>query len=74
MEGWDDRSLAQCQVLVLYKYFWKEKEKGAGWSTRRVLPWHEGGLEYLEGTAEERRWSCLIDHRYSWKINEFPLP
>jgi hypothetical protein len=31
-------------------------------------------LEYLEGTAKERRWSCLIDHRYSWKINEFPLP
>jgi hypothetical protein len=28
----------------------------------------------LEGTTEERRWSCLIDHRCSWKINEFPLP
>jgi hypothetical protein len=22
----------------------------------------------------EWRWSCLIDHRFLWKINEFPLP
>jgi hypothetical protein len=29
------------------KVIWKEKEKGAGWSTRRVLPWHDGGSEYL---------------------------
>jgi hypothetical protein len=28
-------------------------EKGAGQSTWRVLPWHDGGSEYLEGTAEE---------------------
>jgi hypothetical protein len=28
-------------------------EKGAGRSTRRVLPWHGYGLEYLQGTAEE---------------------
>jgi hypothetical protein len=28
-------------------------EKGAGWSTRRVLPWHGYGSEYLQGTAEE---------------------
>jgi hypothetical protein len=37
-------------------------EKGAGRSTQRVLPWHEGSLEYLEGIAEELGiWSCLID-------------
>jgi hypothetical protein len=28
-------------------------ENGAGRSTRRVLPWHGYGLEYLQGTAEE---------------------
>jgi hypothetical protein len=28
-------------------------EESVGWSTRRVLPWHENGSEYLEGTAEE---------------------
>jgi hypothetical protein len=28
-------------------------EKGVGRSTRRVLPWHGCGLEYLQGTAEE---------------------
>jgi hypothetical protein len=27
-------------------------EKGAGRSTRRVLPWHGYGSEYLQGTAE----------------------
>jgi hypothetical protein len=28
-------------------------EKGAGRSTRRVLPWHGYGSEYLQGTAKE---------------------
>jgi hypothetical protein len=28
-------------------------EKGAGRSTWRVLPWHEKGSEYLQGTAKE---------------------
>jgi hypothetical protein len=28
-------------------------EEDAGRSTRRVLPWHEKGSEYLERTAEE---------------------
>jgi hypothetical protein len=28
-------------------------EKGAGRSTRRVLPWHGYGSEYLQGTTEE---------------------
>jgi hypothetical protein len=28
-------------------------EKGARQSTRRVLPWHGKGSEYLNGTAEE---------------------
>jgi hypothetical protein len=27
-------------------------EKGAGRSTRRVLPWHGYGSEYLQGTVE----------------------
>jgi hypothetical protein len=26
--------------------------KGAGQSTRRVLPWHDYGSEYLQGIAE----------------------
>jgi hypothetical protein len=30
-------------------------------STRRVLPWHGGDSEYLEGTAEGGKWSCVID-------------
>jgi hypothetical protein len=31
--------------------------------------------KYLEGTGEEfGRWSCVIDHRFLWKINEVPLP
>jgi hypothetical protein len=41
-----------CQVLVLQKCF-RKMEKSAGWSTRRVLPWHGSGLEYVQGTAEE---------------------
>jgi hypothetical protein len=41
-------------VLVFKRGFWKEKEKGAGRSTKRVLPWHDDGSEYLEDTAEER--------------------
>jgi hypothetical protein len=28
-------------------------EKGAGRSTRRVLPWHGYGSEYLQGTTKE---------------------
>jgi hypothetical protein len=40
-------------------------------STWRVLPWHGGGSEYLEGTADARRWSCSIDHR-SFLKKEFP--
>jgi hypothetical protein len=59
-------------VLFFKVCFLKEKEKGAGRSTRRVQPWHNDDSEYLEGTAEKRGWSCLIDHRCSWKINEFP--
>jgi hypothetical protein len=74
MDGWDDRYLAQCQVLVYKNVFWKERKKGAIRSPRRVLPWHEGGSKYLKGTVEEGGWSCLIDHRCSLKNNEFPLP
>jgi hypothetical protein len=43
----------------------------AGRSTWRVLPWHGGGSEYLEGTADVWRWSCSIDQR-SISLMEFP--
>jgi hypothetical protein len=72
MDSWNGHYLAQCQFGFQRMFFCKEEEKGAGRSTQRVLPWHVDGSEYLEGTAEEREWSCLIDHRCSWKINEFP--
>jgi hypothetical protein len=52
MDGWDDRYLAQCRFC--FKMVFSEKmEKGVEWSTRRVLPWHGCGSEYLQGTAEE---------------------
>jgi hypothetical protein len=51
MDGWDDRCLAQCRFWFSKVDFGK-LEKGAGRSTRRVLPWHRLGLEYLQGTAE----------------------
>jgi hypothetical protein len=35
------------------KIVFRKMEKGAGWSSRRVLSWHNGGSEYLEGTAED---------------------
>jgi hypothetical protein len=41
-----------CWVLVSQSVF-RKMEKGVGQSTRRVLPWHEGITEYLEGTAKE---------------------
>jgi hypothetical protein len=34
------------------KWFFRKMEKGAGQSTRRVLPWHGYGSEYLQGTAK----------------------
>jgi hypothetical protein len=43
----------------------------AGWSTWRVQPWHGCGSEYLKGTADDLRWSCLIDHR-PCLTKEFP--
>jgi hypothetical protein len=52
MDGCKDHYIAQCQVLVLSKCFQKEMEKGAGRSTRRVLPWRGYDSEYLQGTAE----------------------
>jgi hypothetical protein len=54
-----------CQVLVLQNVFGKMEFvpdgvlggycRGTGMvrSTRRVLPWHGCGSEYLQGTAEE---------------------
>jgi hypothetical protein len=35
------------------KIVFEKMEKVAGRSTRRVLPWHDGGSGYLEGTAED---------------------
>jgi hypothetical protein len=73
MDGWDDRYLAQCQVLVFTKCLRKGvkvpdgvlrgychgtmvvQSEGAGRSTQRVLPWHDGGSEYSEGTANDSR-------------------
>jgi hypothetical protein len=56
MDGWDDHYLAQCQVLFYIKnVFWKERKKGAGWSTRRVLPWHEGEIGVLVGYCRGKR-------------------
>jgi hypothetical protein len=40
-------------MLVLFsKVDFRKMEKGAGQSTRRVLPWHGNDSEYLQGTAE----------------------
>jgi hypothetical protein len=61
-------------------------EKGAGRSTRRVLPWHGYGSEYLQGTAKGMEmvmcdWPGFIKEgghvwlttgSLSWKPNEFP--
>jgi hypothetical protein len=43
--------LNRCQVLF-YKWFSGKNGVSAGRSTWRVLPWHGGGSEYLEGTAD----------------------
>jgi hypothetical protein len=71
MEGWDDRCLAQCQVLFYYKGFREEMEKGARRSTRRVLPRHGFGSEYSQGTAKRMGWSCVIDQGLCWKVVMF---
>jgi hypothetical protein len=47
-----------CSAYLTYVEFWfyknvfEKMEKGARQSTRRVLPWHGYGSEYLQGTAE----------------------
>jgi hypothetical protein len=41
-------------VLDLKVVFGK-MEECVGRSTRRVLPWHRYGSEYLQGTAEEMK-------------------
>jgi hypothetical protein len=51
MDGWNGRYLAQCWFF--FKDDFGKMEKGVGRSTRRVLPWHGYGSEYLQGTAEE---------------------
>jgi hypothetical protein len=52
MDGWDDHYLAQCRFCFKNGVFGK-MEKSIERSTRRVLPWHGCGLEYLQGTAKE---------------------
>jgi hypothetical protein len=52
MDGWNGRYLANV-CFVFKRCFRKEKEKGVGQSTQRVLSWHDDGSEYLEGTVEE---------------------
>jgi hypothetical protein len=47
--------------VLFSKDVFGKMDKGAERSTRRVLPWHGYGSEYLQGTAEEMRWSCEID-------------
>jgi hypothetical protein len=51
MDGWKDHYIAQCS-FGFKKWFSEKMEESAGWSTRRVLPWHGYGSEYLQGTAE----------------------
>jgi hypothetical protein len=46
MDGWDDRYLAQCQVLVLQEYFRKNGERC----------W----MEYSKGTAVARLWFGVL--------------
>jgi hypothetical protein len=53
------------------KWFTGKMEFCAGQSTWRVRPWHRIGSEYLEGTADDLRWSCSIDNQ-SYLSKEFP--
>jgi hypothetical protein len=39
--------------VLFSKVDFGKREKNAGRSTRRVLPWHEYGSAYLQGTAKE---------------------
>jgi hypothetical protein len=52
MDSWKDHYIAECQVFGFIKCFQK-MEESVRWSTRRILPWHGKGLEYLQGIAEE---------------------
>jgi hypothetical protein len=73
MDGCGDHYIAQCQVFdFIKKWFSGKMEFCAGRSTWRVLPGHGYGSEYLEGTTDNLRWSCSIDHR-SYLSKEFPL-
>jgi hypothetical protein len=51
MDGWNGRYLAQCR-FCFEKMIFGKMERSVRWSTRRVLPWHGCGSEYLQGTAE----------------------
>jgi hypothetical protein len=71
MDGCEDHYIAQCQVLVFINCFLEN------WSfvLDGVLGGYDrgtgSGSEYSEGTADNLRWSCLIDHR-SYLSTEFP--
>jgi hypothetical protein len=58
MDGCGDHYIAQCQVFGFINGFLEK------W---RFVP-----TAYLEGTADDLRWSCLIGHR-SYLSMEFPL-
>jgi hypothetical protein len=73
MDDWKDHYIAQCQVLV-YKVFlekWRRVPDG-------VLRGYCRGTRKLGELGEYcrvvGRWSCVIDHGFLRKINEFPLP
>jgi hypothetical protein len=53
MDGWNGPYLAQCRFCFT-KVFSEKWRRCVGRSTRRVLPWHGDGSEYLQGTAAEQ--------------------
>jgi hypothetical protein len=71
MDGYGDHYIAQCQVLVLQVVL---PESGSFVPDGVLGGYGHGtgsGSEYSEGTADDLRWSCLIDHR-SYLSTEFP--
>jgi hypothetical protein len=75
MDGWKDHYIAQCQVLVLQKCFWKNGERcwteySEGTAVARLgfgvlagYCWRNGDGHVWLTWFYEGRWSCLIDHQ-----------
>jgi hypothetical protein len=59
--GWLGRPLPSPMSVLFSKVDFGKMEKGAGRSTRRVLPWHGYGSEYLQVLPKEWKRSCMID-------------